>query len=236
MSARSNDLDEAVENILRLKRAERLADRRSRDDIACAREFLERGAGPSIRPADAARLLDVSKPTLAEWLERGEIAAVLTPKGSREIPLREVVALLEEVRRARCEGSRRPLGRVIRDRRRRSEETVDLDRLIPRRRRTHRTAELHSLAYHRLVAERLDGDLVAEARRRLANWQRTGRIDVRWVSAWEAVLDRPVAGVARAIGADTARGRALRQTSPFAGVLTEQERRRLSRAVEERMK
>ena len=40
--------------------------------------------------------------------------------------------------------------------------------------------------------------------------------------------------VAKTISADTAHARELRQTSPFAGVLSEPERRRLTRAVQER--
>jgi hypothetical protein len=44
----------------------------------------------------------------------------------------------------------------------------------------------------------------------------------------------PLPEVAKAISSDTARARELRQTSPFAGALTEQERRRLVQAVEER--
>jgi len=49
------------------------------------------------------------------------------------------------------------------------------------------------------------------------------------------VLALPLPRIAKTISADTKRARELRQTSPFAGVLTEQERRRLLRAVEERV-
>jgi hypothetical protein len=84
------------------------------------------------------------------------------------------------------------------------------------------------------VAERLDEHVVEEARRRLRRWRQNGRIDTRWADEWDRILSMPLRGIARAIGADSPRARALRQTSPFAGVLTEQERRRLARAVEER--
>lgn len=226
--------DEAIAHILQLRRLERSGTAGRRETVA-VREFLERIVGPTLRPADAARLLGVSKSALIKWLDQGEIATVMTPRGRREIPTTELIGLLEDVEHARSEGAQRPLSRVISNRRRRASESVDVDRLLPRRSRTHRTAEVHSLAYHRLVAERLDQGVVDEARRRLANWRRAQRIDPRWADAWEKVLGRPVASVAKTISADTPRARALRQTSPFAGLLTEQERRRLTQAVEARM-
>ena len=102
-------------------------------------------------------------------------------------------------------------------------------------RRTHRAAELHSLAYHRLVAERLDERIVEQARRRLARWRETDRIDPRWATEWERVLSLPLERIAKAIAADTARASALRQTSPFAGVLDHHERRHLTEMVERRI-
>lgn len=226
---------EAIENILRLRRAESLVDSRLRGEIATAREYLEGLVGPTVRPADGARLLRVSQPALSRWIEKGEISTVPTPEGRREIPLSELVELLDDVERVRGETGSRPLTRVIRERRRRSEEAIDLDRLLPRRRRRgHRLAELQALAYHRLVAERLDEHLVERARRRLRRWRASDRVHPRWIEEWERVLSKPLPQIAKTISADTARARELRQTSPFAGVLSQQERRQLTRAVEER--
>src|SRR5687767_3962324 len=112
-------LREALENILRLRHAERLAGADVRAEMASVREFLEDMVGPTVRPADAARALGVSHPALHHWLRKGEIATVTTPQGRREIPLSELVELLEEVEEGR-EDSRRPLARVIRERHRRS--------------------------------------------------------------------------------------------------------------------
>lgn len=124
---------------------------------------------------------------------------------------------------------------MIRERRRRSREAIGLDRLLPRRRhRTHRIPELYALAYHRLVAERLDEQLVDEARNRLCRWRGDGRIHPRLAQEWDRILAMPLPEIAKGISADTKHARELRQSSPFAGVLTEQERRRLLRAVEER--
>jgi hypothetical protein len=93
---------------------------------------------------------------------------------------------------------------------------------------------MQSLAYHRLVAERLTPALVDEARRRVDRWERSGRLDPRWAREWRKLLDQPLAQIARTLRSSSPRTRALRQTSPFAGVLTEQERRRLVDAVEAR--
>lgn len=235
MSDRHERKNEAIENILRLRRAERLADPSLNGELASVREFLEREVGSTVRAAEAARVLGISQPALNRWIDKGEISALMTPQGRREIPLSELVGLLDEVERARDEGWGRPLASVIRDRRRRSAETIDLDRLLPRKRdRGHRTAELHGLAYHRLIAERLDGHMVAEAQRRLHRWRESGRVHTRWADEWERILSLPEPRIAQAIGADTPRGRELRQTSPFAGLLNEQERRALVEAIEAR--
>ena len=229
------DIREAVESILRLRRVAQDVDPGMRAEIMPVVELLEDVAGQTVRPADAARLLGISQPALKRWLDSGEISAVTTPRGRREIPLSELLDLLEEVDQARDKVGGRPLALVIRERTRRAEESVDLDRLIPRqRRRTHRTAELQGLAYHRLIAERLDDNAVDQARRRLLRWRRAGRIHPNWSDEWERILAKPLPEIKRAISADTTRARELRQTSPFAGMLTEQERRRLVKAVEER--
>ena len=64
-------------------------------------DFLESLVGPTVRPAEAARLLSISHPALDRWIGKGEISSVLTPKGRREIPLSELVELLEEVEQRR---------------------------------------------------------------------------------------------------------------------------------------
>lgn len=177
----------------------------------------------------------ISQPALARWMDKGEVSTVTTPRGRREIPLSELVELVEEVESARMAGSQRPVAQVIKQRGLRSAETVDVDRLLPRRRsRGHRTAELQGLAYHRLVADRLTSGLVDEAKRRLWRWERDGRIDPRWAEEWARLLEMPIPRIAKAMSADSKRARELRQSSPFAGLLTPQERRRLTHAVEER--
>ncbi|MBA2462582.1 MAG: hypothetical protein H0V45_12580 [Actinobacteria bacterium] len=235
MKSNHADLAEGIEHILRLRRAERNAAPDVRADIAEAREFIEQTMGSTVRAATAARLLGVSQTALNRWLNKGEVASVLTPAGRREIPLAELLDLLEEAERLNVRGASRPLSAVLSKRRRAAEESVVIDRLLPRRsRRTHRTPELHALAYHRLIAERLDDHLAEQARRRLARWRATGRIHPRWAEEWEHVLGLPLPRIAKAISADTPRACELRQTSPFAGALNEHERRLLVEAVERR--
>jgi hypothetical protein len=235
MNDRQRSTTEAIGHILRLRRAERLADARVRAELAPVRAYLEGLVGPTVGRAQAARLLGLSQTALDRWIDKGEIAAVLTPRGRREIPLGELVALLEEAAPAGDGAPRRSVADVIGGRRRRAQELVDLDRLLPRRRRrSHRVPEMHALAYHRLIAERLDARLVDEARGRVRRWREQGRLHPRWAEEWERLLAMPLPRIAGALSADTPHARALRQTSPFAGVLTEQERRRLRQAVEER--
>ena len=229
---------EAIADLVRLRRVERVLDHPQADELRVVGEHLRALVGLTVRPSLAARALGISHPALSRWLESGDIATVITPEGRREIPLSELLALLDDLDQL-DEGERegRPLSRVIRARHRRAETAVDADRLLPPvRARGHRPAELRALAYHRLVADRLDEDLVADASRRIARWRETGRIHPSWADAWEDILAEPLPAIARAIASDTPKARELRQTSPFAGALNEQERTRLGRAVRERIR
>jgi hypothetical protein len=224
-----------IRALARLRHVRRQLEPQLRAELTSIEEELAELVGPTVRPADAASILGLSEPAFKRWLDNGQIASVLTPRGRREVPLPELLDLVEEVERARERGAARPLTRVIRDRTRLAKETVDVDRLLPRPPgRTHRTAELQALAYHRLLAERLDDELVAQARRRLQRWRAARRIDPRWAEEWERVLSQPLEEIRALISADTPEGRQLRQTSPFAGELTEQERRLLAQAVAQR--
>jgi hypothetical protein len=84
-----------------------------------------------------------------------------------------------------------------------------------------------SLAYHRAIAERLDDSLVAEARDRVDRLATEGHMHPTYAKRWREALALPVADLAAAIAADTQDARDLHQSSPFAGVLNEYERRRI---------
>lgn len=84
-----------------------------------------------------------------------------------------------------------------------------------------------ALVYHRTLAQKLTRADVDEAKHTLRRWRREGRIDERYAERWEQLLDHPMAGVRRAIGEDSQEARDLRQSSPFAGRLSEAERRKI---------
>jgi hypothetical protein len=229
-----------IEDVLRLRRAARTADESAWGDIQPVLEHLGELIGPTVSRAEAARLLGISYTALDRWINKGDISSVLTPRGRREVPVSQLLDLLEEMETRREEGRPSDLASVMRARRRRANE-IDIEDLLPhnlRRRskpRRHRAAELNGLLYHRLVAQRLDDRLVEDARRRLERWREDGRIHPRWADEWRRLLTQSLPKIAKTISADTEVAQELRQTSPFAGVLTEQERRRLNRTVEERV-
>ena len=69
--------------------------------------------------------------------------------------------------------------------------------------------------------------MVDSARRQIWKWQSQGRIDDPYATAWLDILSRPIPEVRRALSADTRTMRDLRQSSPFAGTLSEAERRKI---------
>ncbi|MCC6223203.1 MAG: hypothetical protein IT201_06885 [Thermoleophilia bacterium] len=96
----------------------------------------------------------------------------------------------------------------------------------------HRLAELRSLEYHRLIGERLERDPEAlrRARERVARWlTENGPVDRGRALRWQELLHRPLPELVRALNRDDDDARDLRQNSPFAGILTSQERWRVIR-------
>lgn len=227
--------EQLLKDVVRLRRAERIPE--AAIDVAAVRAGLEDAIGPTVSRALAARLLGVSQTALDRWVTAGEIPTVLTPSGRREVPRHLVVDLAESIERLGRRGQHRhKLAAALRQRRPEPDasrsvlpsETARRSRSGPR---DHRTAERRGLAYHRAVAARLDEQLVREARDRLDQWRRTKRIHPVYAKRWEEVLSRPPEEVAGIIASDTSGARALRQSSPFAGALHEDERRRIIEAV-----
>jgi hypothetical protein len=228
-----------IEDVLRLRRAGRASS--AREEIAAVRADLEELIGPTATRALAARLLGVSQTALDRWIASGDIPVLLTRVGRREVPLHALLELIEAVRERRLASPEdpRPLGAVLRDRRSTAEGLVTATLLSHASGRHdpggHRLAELHGLAYHRAVARRLDEEVLRNARDRLSRWCAQAKIDPRYAQLWKQVLTETPSEIARLIGRDTARMRALRQSSPFAGTLSEPERRRVLAAVAERL-
>ena len=97
----------------------------------------------------------------------------------------------------------------------------------------HRVIEARSLAMHCLIAQKIGRDLplLDVARRNLAAWiARYGDQPPRVLDEWRAILTRPWYEIAALITDPGETATRLRQSSPFAGVLTPTERRRLYEA------
>lgn len=214
------------ENVLRLRRAERQV--RDSRDIVAVRASLERELGPTVSRALAAELLGVSHTALRRWVERGDVPLVFAPSGRREVPVTALLDLRESVDRQRASGRSHVLEPAMLEGHRLAQQ-IDPRELIggapdPA---GHRGAELRSLAYHRALARRLRRTMADDALRLIWQWRADGKIDEHHADQWERVLERPLDEIRRVISSDDQRGRDLRQNSPFAGMLSEPERRRI---------
>jgi hypothetical protein len=225
--------EQLIEELVRLRRIQQGAAHDRLLELEPTIALITRLAGPTVKRSVAARLLGISQTALDKWVAGDELATVRTPSGRVEIPTGELLALLDEVDRS--SGAGRPVAAAIRRRRERSARELGIDLLpwdphgVPD---SHRRADLRSLAYHRAVARTLDEAGVSAARARLDRWRSEGRIDHRWAEEWSDLLSRPFRDVIDAIGADTPHAADLRQSSPFAGALSERDRRDLLRAVD----
>lgn len=220
--------ERTLENIARLRRVERRA---PSSELAAVREDLESQLKGTVPRSLAARLLGVSHTALNNWIVSGDVPVVITKQGRKEVPIAPLLELRERVAEQHRCGRRKlhALEPVMVEARQRAEQ------LHPqsggssggRRGGSHRTPELRSLAYHRAVAPRLRRPMVEEGRRKLARWKSEGKVDPRHAEAWEEVFRQPLPEIRKAMTADDQRGRDLRQNSPLAGMLSEQERRKI---------
>jgi len=219
---RGADTERLVRAITGLRQAELVG---APEQVGDVREGLEDLVGPTVSRALAARVLGVSQTALDRHVSAGAIPVVVTPSGRREVPLSELVGLAVQV--AGRSGERHALGAVLRWRAERARRRVRGSLLPPDLPGgPHERASVQALVLHRLIASELDRTLVDDARRRLARWRQGGRIDPRWAQRWEQLLAEPLPEIRQVISADTAEAADLRQSSPFAGALTSQERTR----------
>ncbi len=222
-----------VDGIVRLRRVERMPEAAA--EVRPVRRELEARLGPTLSRSRAARILGVSQPALDRWVAAGQVPVVIAPSGRREVPRQFVVELREAIDELLGEGRHRHLlGAALAARRDAAAKlgggTADAASHRPRPAVGHRTAERRARVYHRVVADRLDEAMLEDARERVEQLSAEGHLDPRYTDRWRELLARPRDEVARAIVADTQTGRDLRQNSPFAGVLNEQERRRIIEA------
>jgi hypothetical protein len=221
---------ELFENIVRLRRAGRQVP--GNRDLAEVRVALERELGETVSRRLAARVLGVSHTTLNRWVKAGDLPVVYSPKGRFEVPVPALMDLYEEVETERAESPQRHALAPTMARRRDAARRLHVD--DPGdfgERDSHDRALARSLAYHRVVARRLRRPMVGEAQHVLLRWREQGRIDSHYADRWERLLDRSIPEIRRALTDESQKAADLRQSSPFAGVLSELERRRIVREV-----
>jgi hypothetical protein len=98
---------------------------------------------------------------------------------------------------------------------------------------SHRLLEARSLAMHALIARKIERDpaLLGIARRNIERWSTRCKEDApTWLEEWRNVLKQPWQQVAALITEPSEHAARLRQSSPFAGVLTNEERWRIYEA------
>lgn len=224
------DRERTLKNIARLRRAEKEA---AGPEIAAVREDLESQLEGTVPRSLAARLLGISHTALNNWIAAGDIPAVISKRGRKEIPIPVFLELQERVTEERRAGRRKLhlLEPIMLDARRRAERMRPPAGTVQDSSKPHRSPELRALAYHRALAPRLRRPMVDEAQRKLMRWEEEGRIDPRYARAWEEVFALPMPEIRKAITADDELGRDLRQSSPLAGLLSEPERRKILEGV-----
>jgi hypothetical protein len=206
----------------------RRAGRRHPDDpdLTAARVLLEEDLGPTVSRRLAAEVLGLSHTGLRRWIDRGDIPVIYSESGRVEVPVAALLDLYEEVNIERRAGRSHVLEPAMLTAKKRAERLpAELLSDIDAHDDGHRQPQLRGLAYHRALATRLTARMVSDARQVLAGWELEGRIDPFYANLWRERLSMPVAEIRRQLGADTEQMADLRQNSPFAGMLTERERR-----------
>jgi hypothetical protein len=224
---------QTLENLVRLRRAER-AYPESRD-IAAVRASLEQELGGTVSQRLAASLLGVSHTAIRNWVKKRDIPVVHNADGREQIPLDPLLDLHDDVVGRRETGERRlhVLEPTMAEDRARAEELKPRELLSEHTSwpDPHRRAELRSLAYHRAVARRLRRTMVDDALHQLWQWREQGKIDPRYADRWEALLKKPLSQIRSVLSEDSSYARDLRQNSPFAGALSEAERRKILQEI-----
>ena len=98
---------------------------------------------------------------------------------------------------------------------------------------SHRLLEARSLAMHAVIARKIERDpaLLNIPRNNLERWSGRWENDApAWLDEWRQVMARPWAEIAALITEPSEEAARLRQSSPFAGVLTATERKRIYEA------
>lgn len=96
----------------------------------------------------------------------------------------------------------------------------------------HAVLDARSLALHAVIARKIERDprLLAKARRNLDRWRKSRGREPHALAEWRTILARPWREVAALLVDPGEHATRLRQSSPFAGVLTPAERRKIYEA------
>lgn len=225
-------VDDKLAQLQILARMRQAQQRYPRDrDLAAGYGYLERQVGEAVSGRLAARFLQVSHTALQRWIRSGDIPLVYARDGRQQVPVNALLELRESIQQQRAAGRNHVLEPIVNEGRRRAERISVAASMDPNKVPAHRRAEATSLAYHREVARRLNRAMSDEALRRVWKWRDEAKIDPRYADEWESILSQPLTDVRNRITEDSSRGRDLRQNSPFAGMLSEPERRRILEAV-----
>src|SRR5581483_7330189 len=99
---------------------------------------------------------------------------------------------------------------------------------------SHRLLEARSLAMRAVIARKIERDptLLAIAHRNLERWRARCKDDAppAWLEEWQEILKQPWQHVAALMTEPSEHGARIRQSSPFPGILTHDERWRVYEA------
>jgi hypothetical protein len=98
---------------------------------------------------------------------------------------------------------------------------------------SHRLLEARSLAMHAVIAEKIQRNpkLIETAHRNLERWRARWENEApEWHREWTGIMQRPWPEIAAIITEPSEEGARLRQSTPFAGILSAAERRRIYEA------
>lgn len=100
----------------------------------------------------------------------------------------------------------------------------------------HRLGEERSIAYHRVIAERLPSqpEVLENARRRVQTWLASPETARFYARKWAEILAGDIPSIAAFLVDRSELAVELRQSSPFAGALRPQERWKIWRETRER--
>jgi hypothetical protein len=98
-------------------------------------------------------------------------------------------------------------------------------------------SEERSIAYHRVIAERMlrQPEIREKALQRVQTWMASGGEPPFYAQKWAEILTGDLSSIASFLTDRSELAFELRQSSPFAGVLTPEERWRIWRETRERL-